>query len=114
MGAAGLAANETRSKKRKWKKAPPWYVEDRRAQYLFTGTDEFGEIVYYFKIQITGLRGRVFGPYVNASDAISAFDTILRGALEAFCEAQNESPGSVGVEHIAFPEDLKPAHQVRQ
>src|ERR1700674_4019612 len=65
------------------------YLEDPRAQFLCVGTDAFGKRAYFFQMNITGLRPRVFGPYVTRSAAIEAFDAMLIAALEAFCEVPN-------------------------
>jgi len=99
------------------KKAPSrkfsHYAEDPQAQFLLTGTDEQGKTVYFFKMNMTGLRDRVFGPYGSRAQAIDCFDTILLGALEGFCNAQNDGratghSGHNGMEHIAAPENLTP------
>jgi hypothetical protein len=85
------------------------YSEDPKAQYLLMGADERGKTVYFFKMQITGLKDRVFGPYARRSMAIDGFDTVLGGALESFCNVQNvgRDKGN-GMEHIAVPEHLTP------
>lgn len=87
-----------------------YYSEDPQAQYLLMGADEQGKTVYFFKMQITGLHARVFGPYDSRSMAVKYFDTVLQGALEAFCNTQNagRSKGNNGMEHIAVPEHLTP------
>ena len=66
-----------------------YYLEDPKAQYLLMGTDERGKTVYFFKMQIIGLKDRVFRPYARRSMAIDGFDTVLGGALESFCNVQN-------------------------
>jgi hypothetical protein len=82
-------------------------TEDPHARYLFMAEDAHGKPMYFFKIQITGLKDRVFGPYARRSLAIDGFDTVLRSALEAFCEVQNEGRhrGDV-MEHPALPKHL--------
>jgi hypothetical protein len=87
-----------------------YYLEDPKAQYLLTGTDERGKTVYFFKMHITGLKDRIFGPYDHRSMAVECFDTVLECALESFCEAQNSGrhKGNNGMEHIALPADLTP------
>jgi hypothetical protein len=101
----------------KTKKAPSrefsHYAEDSHAQYLLTGTDAHGKTEYFFKLNMTGLRDRVFGPYDSRSAAVDGFDTVLMGALEAFCEVLNtgrgnESKSNNGLEHIALPQNLTP------
>lgn len=94
------------------KKAPArkysYYLEDPRAQFLFTGTDERGKPVYFFQMNITGLRNRVFGPFSTRSMAVESFDAVLGKALEAFCEVlNNDSKGNNGMEHVALPDDLQ-------
>ena len=87
-----------------------YYSEDPKAQYLLMGADERGRTVYFFKMHITGLHARVFGPYDSRAMAVNYFDTVLRDALEAFCNVQNadRSKGNNGMEHIALPEHLMP------
>jgi hypothetical protein len=86
------------------------YCEDPKAQYLFSGTDETGKKVYFFKMNITGLRNRIFGPYSTPSLAVKGFDTVLGEALQAFCEVTNVHSGRSfeGMEHVALPNDLMP------
>jgi hypothetical protein len=84
-------------------------TEDHQAQYLFMAEDAHGKPMYFFKVQITGLRDRVFGPYARRSIAIDGFDSVLGGALEAFCELQNTyRRRGDGMEHPALPTNLKP------
>ena len=47
-----------------------YYLEDPKAQYLLMGTDEHGKTVYFFKMRITGLQDRIFGPYDSRSMAV--------------------------------------------
>jgi hypothetical protein len=85
------------------------YTEDPKAQYLLMGADEKGRTVYFFKMNITGLKDRVFGPYARRSMAIDHFDAVLGGALEAFCEVQNVGRRrGDGMEHPALPTNLTP------
>ena len=85
------------------------YTEDPQARYLFMAEDAQGRRTYFFKMQITGLRDRMFGPYARRSMAIDGFDTVLVGALEAFCEVQNTGRHrGDGVEHPALPDHLTP------
>ena len=70
-----------------------------------------GKTVYFFKMHITGLYDRVFGPYPSRSLAVECFDNVLIAALESFCECQpqgSRSKSNSGMEHIALPEDLTP------
>lgn len=86
-----------------------YYSEDPEAQYLLMGADEKGRTVYFFKMNITGLKDRVFGPYARRSMAIDGFDTVLGGALESFCNVQNVGRHrGDGMEHPALPTNLKP------
>lgn len=86
------------------------YSEDPKAQYLFTGTDEHGREVYFFQMDVTGLRKRIFGPYSTRAKAIRCFDEVLSSVHEAFCEIQNmERFKNSGMEHIELPKDLFPA-----
>jgi hypothetical protein len=85
------------------------YTEDPQARYLFMAEDAHGKPRYFFKIQVTGLKDRMFGPYARRSMAIAGFDTVLGGALEAFCELQNSGRHrGDGMEHPALPTNLKP------
>ncbi len=84
-------------------------AEDPTAQYLFMAEDAQGEPMYYFKIQITGMKDRVFGPYARRSMAIEGFDIVLGYAYDAFCEVQNTGrDGGNGMEHPALPKQLYP------
>ena len=102
--------------KEKVKKKSPspnfsYYLENPKTEYLFTGTDEHGKTVFFFKMHITGLCDRVFGPYASRAGAVECFDTVLTAALESFCNCQTHGPRSrsnSGMEHIAFPTDLTP------
>ncbi|MEO7859853.1 MAG: hypothetical protein ABIU05_05320 [Nitrospirales bacterium] len=71
------------------------FAEDQKAHYLLRGVDEQGKAVYFFKVQITGLRDRIFGPYDSRSKAIVCFDVVLDAALESFCDA--ETNGRYGI-----------------
>ena len=85
------------------------YAEDPTARYLFTAENAQGKPMYYFKMQITGMRDRVFGPYARRSMAIEGFDLVLDYAYSAFCEVQNTGRrGGDGMEHPALPKYLKP------
>lgn len=95
------------------KKARTWRfsqcAEDPTARYLFTAEDAHGKPMYYFKMQITGMKDRVFGPYARRSKAIEGFDLVLDSAYAAFCEVQNIGrDGGNGMEHPALPKYLKP------
>jgi hypothetical protein len=85
-----------------------YYSEDPKAQYLLMGADERGKTVYFFKMNITGLHDRIFGPYASRSKAVDCFDTVLIGALDAFCSVHNscQDKGNNGMERIAMPEHL--------
>jgi len=87
-----------------------YYLENPTTQFLFTGTDEHGKTVYFFKMHITGLQDRIFGPYDSRSMAVECFDTVLIAALESFCNDQNGGGNKAnnGMEHIALPTDLTP------
>jgi hypothetical protein len=98
----------TKAKKERARKFSQ-YTEDPKARYLFMAEDAQGKPMYYFKMQITGLKDRVFGPYTRRSMAIDGFDTVLGGALEAFCEVQNVGRHrGDGMEHPALPNHLTP------
>jgi hypothetical protein len=85
------------------------YTEDPEARYLFMAEDAHGKPMYFFKMQITGLKDRTFGPYARRSMAIDHFDAVLGGALDAFCEVQNVGRRrGDGMEHPALPPNLKP------
>ena len=86
-----------------------YYSEDPEARYLFVAPDAHGQPMYFFKMQITGLKDRMFGPYARRSMAIDGFDTVLGGALESFCNVQNVGRDrGDGMEHPALPTNLKP------
>ena len=85
------------------------HAEDPTAQCLFMAENAQGKPTYYFKIQITGMKDRVFGPYTRRSKAIEEFDLVLGFASEAFCEVQNTGrEGGNGMEHPALPTHLTP------
>jgi hypothetical protein len=85
------------------------YAEDPTARYLLTAENAHGKPMYYFKMQITGMKDRVFGPYARRSMAIEGFDLVLGAAVDAFCEVQNTGRnGGDGMEHPALPKYLKP------
>lgn len=87
------------------------YAEDPRAQFLLVGTNELGEREFYFQVNMTGLRRRVFGPYYKRSTAIESFDVLLEEVRQAFCDVENgEGLGSgadCGKEVIPLPLDLR-------
>lgn len=66
--------------------------------------------MYFFKLNMTGLHDRMFGPYDSRSKAIDGFDTVLQGALGSFYNVQNagRDRGNNGMEHIALPKNLMP------
>ena len=99
-----LAIAEERPAKKERVRRVSTKVEIPKSKYLFTGTDERGKKSYFFKIQVTGLHDRIFGPYVTRSKAVECFDDVLEAALDSFCAAQN----SGGMEHLPLPEDLTP------
>lgn len=80
-------------------------AEDRQAEYLLSGEDERGRRVWFYRVQVTGLHTRVFGPFAQKADAIAAFDTFLSGVLEALCECLNSINGrqNRGMEFIQLP-----------
>jgi hypothetical protein len=109
MGAKVLKMNGVTTATKKPSRRFSYYSEDLKAQYLLTGANEKGRTVYFFKMNITGLKARVFGPYARRSMAIDGFDRVLGGALEAFCEIQNVGRHrGDGMEHPALPTNLTP------
>lgn len=68
------------------------YAEDRTAQYLLVGKDEHGKAVYFIRMNVIGLRRRVFGPFRRKAHAITAFDGFLGHVLEGFTDLMNETP----------------------
>lgn len=108
-----MTIKETQPAKREPVRKYSYFSEDPRVQFLLTGTDERGKQVYFFKMNILGLRERVFGPYSSRSMAIHGFDWVLGKALESFCDVQNDEQNhckcNAGMEHVALPDDLKPA-----
>ena len=109
MGAKVLQMDSGAKAKKKPSRKFSYYSEDPQARYLFMAEDAHGKPMYFFKIQITGLKDRMFGPYARRSMAIDGFDAVLGGALEAFCELQNvyRHKGD-GMEHPALPTNLTP------
>jgi hypothetical protein len=92
--------NGTKGKKEPSRKVSH-YSEDPKARYLLMGTDAQGKPIYFFKMQITSLKDRLFGPYKSRSMAVTGFDTVLGAAREAFVDVQNLA--GENVEHIAIP-----------
>lgn len=86
-----------------------YYQEDLAAKYLLVRTDERGKAAYFFRVRITGLHGRVFGPFRRKIDAIQAFDFFLQKVLHAFCDFGNEVEDHAGNgrEHVALPDGLR-------
>jgi hypothetical protein len=88
-----------------------YYLEDHKAQFLLSSTDNRGKKAYFFKMHITGLQERIFGPYDSRSMAVECFDRVLERALESFFDCHtcgNRSASNSGMEHIALPTDLTP------
>ena len=84
------------------------FADDVKAEYLLSGTDGHGQAVYYFRMNVTGLRCRIFGPFDSRSKAIKCFDVVLDGIRESFVDGENEGDGQVQFE---LPTDLKPVRQ---
>lgn len=86
-----------------------YYQEDFTAKYLLVRIDEQGKAAYFIRMRITGLHARVFGPFRRKSDAIQAFDSVLKNVLQAFCDFGNEAEEHAGNgrEHIALPDGLR-------
>lgn len=105
-----VAIQEEKPKKKSLSGKFSYYLEDPKAQYLLMGTDEHGKTVYFFKMRITGLQDRIFGPYASRSMAVECFDTVLIAALESFCNVQpvGGNKANNGMEHIALPTALTP------
>jgi hypothetical protein len=83
------------------------YSENPNAKYLLCGTDDQGKKVFFFRMNVTGLQDRVFGPYSSRSMAIQCFDLVLESVLTSFCEVQNVGRNKHnGMEHVALPMDL--------
>ena len=109
MGAKVLKMDSGATAKKKPSRKFSFYSEDPKAQYLLMGADEKGRTVYFFKMNITGLKDRMFGPYARRSMAIDGFDAVLGGALEAFCDIQNDGRNKGnGMEYPALPSNLTP------
>jgi len=85
-----------------------YYQEDLSAKYLLVRTDERRKAAYFIRVHITGLRARVFGPFRRKSDAIRAFDSVLKNVLQAFCDFGNEvdEHAGNGREHVELPDGL--------
>jgi len=109
MEAKVLQMDEVTPAKKTPSRAMSCYAEDPHAQFLLTGTSLQGKTAYIFKVQITGLCDRIFGPYNTRSRAIECFDMVLSAALESFVDVENTHRTQTnGVEHIALPHDLTP------
>jgi hypothetical protein len=108
MGAKVLQMEGVTPPKKERARRTSHYAEDPTAQYLLMAENAHGKPMYYFKVQITGFKDRVFGPYARRSKAIEGFDLVLESAYDAFCEVQNTGRrGGDGMEHPALP-DLTP------
>jgi hypothetical protein len=106
-----VAINKEKTVKKARGRKFSMYVEDSKSRYLFTGVDERGKTAYFFKVQMTGLQERIFGPYGSRAMAVACFDTVLSSALESFCEVAENSRRdhcNNGMEHIALPQTLTP------
>ena len=104
-----VAIQEEQPKKTEPSRKFSYYLENPKTEFLLQGTDEHGKTVYFFKMHITGLYDRVFGPYASRAMAVDCFDNVLIAALESFCNCQvhgKRSKSNNGMEHIAMPENL--------
>lgn len=108
MGADILTMDGVTPPKKERGRRISWRAEDRTARYLLMATNAQGKTSYYFKVQITGMRDRIFGPYAHRSMAIEGFDLVLDATYSVFCDVQNYGRnGGDGMEHSALPR-LKP------
>ncbi|MEO8048665.1 MAG: hypothetical protein ABI684_15375 [Nitrospirota bacterium] len=104
-----VAIEQDKPSKKAWNRKFSLYLENAESDYLLTGTDQRGKTGYFFKMNITGLQERIFGPYDSRSMAVECFDRVLEAALEAFCVVQGEGRmATSGMEHIALPTNLTP------
>ena len=104
-----VAIEQERPAKKSGNRKFSHYLESSKTKYLFTGMDNEGKPAYFFKMHITGLQDRIFGPYDSRSMAVECFDTVLEAALISFCDVQNRGRKSnSGMEHIALPTNLTP------
>src|SRR6185295_1269589 len=97
---------QTKSKRRTSSR----YCEFPHARFLLSGTDEAGKRVYFFQVNITGLRQRVFGPYDTRSTAIESYDFFLFAVKEAFCNVMNGDSNNANEsadEYLSLPKDLQ-------
>jgi hypothetical protein len=112
MGEVLKIAEDTKKPRRSVRRFSD-YLENRKPQYLLCGTNEQGQQVFFFRMNVTGLHDRVFGPYTNRSMAIECFDVVLDAVLTSFCDVQNVGRSKHnGIEHVALPEDLAPVEMV--
>jgi hypothetical protein len=89
------------------------HSENPNAKYLLCGTDDQGKKVFFFRMNVTGLQDRVFGPYSSRSMAIHCFDLVLETVLTSFCEVQNVGRNKHhGMEHVPLPTDLAAVDRV--
>jgi hypothetical protein len=66
-------------------------LEDHRAKYLLSSVNDRGQRCWFYRVAITGLHTRIFGPFTRKSDAIAGFELFINGALEALCACLNDA-----------------------
>lgn len=105
----GNTMKQTDSKKRRAPRLSQ-YSEDQTDGYLLRGTDERGGSMYFFRVGVTGLNRRLFGPFRHKGHAIAAFDALLARVLQAMTDTENEDMeealGNGGGQMIEVPGDL--------
>jgi hypothetical protein len=66
-------------------------LEDLSATYLLRAVNERGQRCWFYRVAITGLYTRLFGPFTRKSEAIEGFELFLNGALQALCNCLNDA-----------------------
>ena len=83
-------------------------VEDLQATYLLSAVNERGQRCWFYRVAITGLYTRMYGPFTRKSDAIEGFEQFLERALHVLCDCLNDATGAdkCGMEFIQAPQYL--------
>jgi hypothetical protein len=81
-------------------------LEDLNATYLLSAMDERGRRCWFYRVAVTGLYPRIYGPFARKSDAIAGFELFLNGALEALCASLNDASAGEnrGLQFIQLPD----------
>lgn len=66
------------------------YAENKTAQYLECREDETGQPMWFYRIQVVGLRPRLIGPFTEPAEAVAAYDHFLKMVLDGIEDCLNE------------------------